>query len=183
MNETIRRALVSGGVPAVLEPVGVCRNDGKRPDGMSLIPWSRGLPLLWVFTCSETLAPSNLSSSASGANRLANSAESAKCRKYSSLIPSFHFSPLCVESLGAWGSCARSLVRRIGSRVMEQSGDNRATQFLIQKVAIDVQRGNCFCNGNNTSIPGLGRVCLSTHCLSVYLYYHRLSIFKKNFFK
>ena len=76
------------------------------------------------------------------ASRLANSAESAKCRKYSSLIPSFHFSPLCVETLGAWGSCARSLVRRIGSRVMEQSGDNRATQFLIQKVAIDVQRDN-----------------------------------------
>ena len=25
---------------------------------------------------------------------------------------------------------------------MEQSGDNRATQFLIQKVAIDVQRDN-----------------------------------------
>ena len=25
---------------------------------------------------------------------------------------------------------------------MEQSGDNRAIQFLIQKVAIDVQRGN-----------------------------------------
>ena len=25
---------------------------------------------------------------------------------------------------------------------MEQSGDNRATQFLIQKVAIDVQHGN-----------------------------------------
>ena len=142
MNETICRALVSGGVPAVLEPVGVCRNDGKRPDGMSLIPWSQGLPLLWDFTCSDTLAPSNLSTSASGASRLANSAESAKCRKYSSLIPSFHFSPLCVETLGAWGSCACSLVRRIGSRVMEQSGDNRATQFLIQKVAIDVQRGN-----------------------------------------
>ena len=142
VNETIRRALVSGGVPAVLEPVGVCRNDGKRPDGMSLIPWSRGLPLFWDFTCSDTLAPSNLSTSASGASRLENSAESAKCRKYSSLIPSFHFSPLCVETLGALGSCARSLVRRIGSWVMEQSGDNRATQFLIQKVAIDVQRGN-----------------------------------------
>ena len=25
---------------------------------------------------------------------------------------------------------------------MEQSGDNRASQFLIQKIAIDVQRGN-----------------------------------------
>ena len=68
--------------------------------------------------------------------------ESAKCRKYSSLIPSFHFSPLCVETLGAWGSCVCSLVRQIGSWVMEQSGDNRATQFLIQKVAIEVQHGN-----------------------------------------
>ena len=142
VNETICCALVSGGVPAVLELIGVCHNDGKRPDGMSLIPWSRGLPLLWDFICSDTLAPSNLSTSASGASRLANSAASAKFRKYSSLIPSFHLSPICVETLGAWGSCARSLVRRIGSRVIEQSGDNRVTQFLIQKVAIDVQRGN-----------------------------------------
>ena len=65
VNETVHRALVSGGIPAVLEPVGVCRNDGKRPDGMSLIPWSRGLPLLWDFICSDTLAPSTLSTSAS----------------------------------------------------------------------------------------------------------------------
>ena len=36
VNETIHHALVSEGVPADLEPVGVCR---KRPDGMSLIPW------------------------------------------------------------------------------------------------------------------------------------------------
>jgi len=41
---------VSGGVPAVLEPVGVCSDDGKRPDGMSLISWWRGLPLLWDLT-------------------------------------------------------------------------------------------------------------------------------------
>ena len=44
VNETIHHALVSGGVPAILERVGVCRNDGKKPDGMSLIPWSWGLP-------------------------------------------------------------------------------------------------------------------------------------------
>jgi len=46
INETICCALVSGGVPAVLEPVGVCRDDGKRPDDMTLIPWRRGLPLV-----------------------------------------------------------------------------------------------------------------------------------------
>ena len=49
VNETICCALVSGGVPAVLEHIGVCRNDGKWPSGMSLIPWRRGLPLLWDF--------------------------------------------------------------------------------------------------------------------------------------
>ena len=57
------------------------------------------LALGLTFTYSDTLAPSNLSTSASGASRLANSAESAKFRMYSSLIPSFHFSSLCVEIL------------------------------------------------------------------------------------
>jgi len=122
--------------------VGVCRDDGKKPDGMSLIPWRQGLPLLWDFTCSDTLTPSNVSTSSRGASRLANSAESAKIKEYSSLTTNFHFTPLSVETIGAWGCCARSLVRWIGSQVMEQIGDNRATQFLIQKIAIDVQRGN-----------------------------------------
>ena len=101
VNETIRRALVSGGVPAVLEPVGVCRDDGKRPDGITLIPWRRGLPLVWNFTCSDTLAPSNLSTSFSGASRLANSAEACKIRKY--FYPGYKpsFSPsLCGDFWG-----------------------------------------------------------------------------------
>ena len=95
VNETIHCAQVSGGVPAVLELVGVCCDDGKRLDGMSLIHQWWGLPLLWDFTCSDTLAPSNLSISASGASQLANSAESAKIRKCFSLTPSSYFS-LCV---------------------------------------------------------------------------------------
>jgi len=96
VNETVRRALVSGVYPLFsLEPVGVCRNYGKWPDGMSLIPWRQGLPLLWDFTCLNTLAPSNVSTSSRGASRLANSAESAKFKKYSSLSTTFHFPPLC----------------------------------------------------------------------------------------
>jgi len=92
---------------------------------MSLIPWKEGLPLLWDFTCSDTLAPSSR-----GASRLENSAESAKFKKYSSLTTIFHISLLCVETLGAWGSSARSLVQQIGSQIMEQTGDDRALQFL-----------------------------------------------------
>ena len=104
VNETIHRALVSGGVPAVLEPVGVCCKDSKWPDSMSLIPWWRGLPLLWDFTCSDTLAPTNLVTSVHWAGRLADTSEAHKQRKYSSLTATFHFS---VETLGAWESSAR----------------------------------------------------------------------------
>ena len=98
VNETIRRALVSGGVPAVLETVGVCHDDGKRPDGMSLILWWKVLPLMWDFTCSDTLA---LIISIRGARKLADSSEAQKRKKYSSLTAAFNFSPVGVETLGA----------------------------------------------------------------------------------
>ena len=34
LNELVKRALATIEVPSVLEPVGLCRSDGKRPDGM-----------------------------------------------------------------------------------------------------------------------------------------------------
>ena len=109
---------------------------------MSLNPWQRGLPLLWDFTCFDTLAPSHLATSVLGEGRLADSSEAHKRRKYSSLTATFHFSPVYVETLGAWRSSARELIRRIGSRVMMWTGDVCGTQFLIQQVSLDVQRGN-----------------------------------------
>lgn len=51
INDVIRRALGSVGVSSILEPGGLTRDDGKRPDGMSLIHWTNGLPLVWVATC------------------------------------------------------------------------------------------------------------------------------------
>ena len=51
---------------------------------------------------------------------------------------------------------------------MEQSGDNRATQFLIQKVANDVQRGNAA--SVMATIPSSQdwEVCLSDHYVAGY---------------
>jgi hypothetical protein len=39
VNDLIKRALASAEVPSRLEPSGLLRDDGKRPDGMSLMPW------------------------------------------------------------------------------------------------------------------------------------------------
>jgi hypothetical protein len=38
LNDIIHRALVRAGVSAVKEPAGLSRTDGKRPDGVTLVP-------------------------------------------------------------------------------------------------------------------------------------------------
>ena len=50
LNDIINRALATAGVPSQLEPSGLARSDGKRPDGMSLVPWEKGKPLVWDVT-------------------------------------------------------------------------------------------------------------------------------------
>ena len=102
-NETIRRALVPGGIPAVLDLFGVCKEDGKRPNSMSLIPWKEGRHLLCDFTCSDTMAPSHKHQAASGPNELACTAESVKICKYSSLTSTYTFAPVCIETMCTWG--------------------------------------------------------------------------------
>jgi hypothetical protein len=45
-------------VNSTLEPKGLPRNNGKRPDGMTLVPWIKGQPLVWDVTIVDTLAGS-----------------------------------------------------------------------------------------------------------------------------
>jgi len=48
---------------------------------------------------------------------------------------------------------------------MEQTEDNRALQFLIQKITTDVQQGNAV--GDHSIVTGLGRVCFSAHGMMI----------------
>ena len=62
VNDIIKRSLESAKVPCHLEPVGLYRSDGKRPDGASVVPWRGGGEILvWDATCPDTLAPSHSS--------------------------------------------------------------------------------------------------------------------------
>ena len=42
VNDLVWRALCKANVPSVKEPSGLVRDDGKRPDGSTLIPWLAG---------------------------------------------------------------------------------------------------------------------------------------------
>ena len=59
INDIIKRALTSAGVPSQLEPTGICLSDGKRPDGATIVPWKTGRVLVWDATCPDMFAPSH----------------------------------------------------------------------------------------------------------------------------
>ena len=48
-------------MPCHLKPTGLYRDDGKRPDGATVVPWKRGKVLVRDATCFDTLAPSHSS--------------------------------------------------------------------------------------------------------------------------
>jgi len=65
VNDLIKRALLSAEIPSRLEPKSLAQHDDRRPDGLSLLPWSNKC-LAWDFTCPDTLAPSHLNTVIAG---------------------------------------------------------------------------------------------------------------------
>jgi len=52
------------------------------------------------------------------------------------------FVPVAIETLGAWGSEAQSLVEEIGRRLVVATGEVRSALFLRQRIDVALQRGN-----------------------------------------
>ena len=84
INDIIQRALATARVPSRLEPAGLDHTDGKHPDGVTMIPWKDGKPLVCVATCPDTLARSYYHQATSSAGTVADLAEGKKTDKYSS---------------------------------------------------------------------------------------------------
>jgi len=50
LDDLVYRALRRADIPAAKEPAGLVLTDGKRPDGLTLIPWREGRCLSWDVT-------------------------------------------------------------------------------------------------------------------------------------
>ena len=143
INDIIYRACVRADIPAVKEPTGLSRLDGKRPDGGTLIPWTSGKCLLWDVTIADTMAHSYSQISSISAGAVAERSSTRKEEKYSELAKSHIFVPIAIETLGPICSQGLSFLRDLGRRMSAISGDIRETAFLFQRLSVAIQRFNC----------------------------------------
>ena len=145
LNDIIWRSLIRAGVPAVKEPSGLIRADGKRPDGMSQIPWETGKCVVWDVTVIDSLATSYLPLSAAAAGSAAEYAAERKMQKYTELAACYTFVPVALESLGPLNSTGANFIKSIGGRTWSCTGDHRENSFLWQRLSMAVQRFNAAC--------------------------------------
>ena len=142
INNIIHRALSSAKIPSRLEPSGLYRSDGKRPDGISVVLWTRGKLLVWDATCPDTFAPSYSALATIEAGAVAAKAEAGKCQIYSHLDPNHLFEPVAIETSGAFRPSTRVFLEELGGRLKRVMGEANARSYLHQCLSMAVQRGN-----------------------------------------
>ena len=142
LNDVVRRSLDAAGIPSCLEPAGLDRGDGKRPDGLTLFPFSRGKSLVWDATCVDTFSATNVCTSATEAGSAAAKAEHTKTAKYAALSDRFVFQPVAVETSGAIGPSTLAFLRGVGLRISCARVEPRETEWLLQRVSLAIVRGN-----------------------------------------
>ena len=142
LNDLIYRALVSANIPTNKEPVGLSRTDGKRPDGLTLIPWQSGKALVWDVTVTHTMAESYSNTIEIVPGHAAELAATRKTDKYASLAGTYVVQPLAFETMGPINSSGLQFLTELGRRISAVSGDKRETSFLFQRVSICIQRFN-----------------------------------------
>jgi hypothetical protein len=145
INDLVWRSLLRADVPAIKEPAGLLRSDGKRPDGLTQIPWQSGRCMTWDVTVTDTLAESYLTSTSTVAGGAAEGAASRKEAKYQTLARTHTFIPLAFETMGPINTKGITFFNELGRRLAACSGDSRETSYLYQRLSIAIQRFNGIC--------------------------------------
>ena len=98
--------------------------------------------LVWDATYPDTYAPSYISQAKTVAREVAAHAEDRKRAKYSGLPVTHFFVPVAIETSGVIGPKSKMLLEEFGSRMMRHTGDEYAITYLLQRLSIEIQRGN-----------------------------------------
>ena len=97
---------------------------------------------MWVSTCVDTLAPSHRVLEVREAEAVEDDAEHRKRVKYTYLESTHYFIPVAIQILGAMAQEARSFFKEVARRIVATTNKRQTLQFLQQRLAVAVQRGN-----------------------------------------
>ena len=142
LNDIIWREVKRAQIPAVKEPVGLSRSDGKRPDGASLISWARRKALTWDVTVPDTFAHSHVDDTAILAGAPANHAATNKTSKYQHLADTNIVVPVAIETGGAWDMQTIEFIEELSKRITAVTNEPMETQYLFQRITIAIQQSN-----------------------------------------
>lgn len=102
INDIVKRALDLAGFSSLLQPFGLDRGEGKRPDDITTFPYKRGKSLVWDDTIVDNFAASHIASSTLEATSTATSADNLKSLKYTLLTEHYIFEGLSFDTNGAY---------------------------------------------------------------------------------
>jgi hypothetical protein len=125
-----------------LNPNGLSRDDGKRPDGITLIPWIKGQSLIWDVTFVDTLADSYVLKTSEVSGVTAEMVANANIVNVSIISSNYIFKGLAFETLGPWCKDAIVFIYVIEDRLIAESGDSKSKKFLFERISLAIQRGN-----------------------------------------
>jgi hypothetical protein len=112
---------------------------------MTLVPWNTGKCAVWDVTVIDTMASSYLNSTSITAGGAAEIAATRKMEKYRDLARGYEVVPVALETLGPMNPEGADFINGIGRLCAQQTGDQRETSFLWQRLSITLQRFNAVC--------------------------------------
>ena len=120
--------------------------------------WKSGKNLIWAVTVADTLCQSYVNQCSKLAGAAADLREDNKNSKYKELAENYCFVPVGIETLGAWGTEGHKLVKQIGEKVAEETGEKKSNIIPVST--------NFYCHTkrqfklhfrNSPTFKGLGR--------------------------
>ena len=112
---------------------------------MTQFPWKQGKCLVWDVTVADSVCASYVKKTSKTVGAAADTREDKKISKYANLARDYLFIPIGIETFGSWGNMGHKLIKDIGKKLKEASGEPRSTFFLTQRISIAIQRGNASC--------------------------------------
>ena len=108
------------------------RSDGKRPDDVTLLPWSYDKCLTWDVTVPDTMATSHVDTTSTTAGAAADKAAANKRTEYAVLEQTHMFVPVAIATMGSWNNDSLNFVRSIGKKLTDVNGDPLETSYFFK---------------------------------------------------